>query len=71
MTAQQNLDAAYDNICRNLKRMTEEPKPTYSVDGVSYSWAELFSAYVDKLAEIQKQRQLADGPWRITSRCVT
>lgn len=42
-----DLVAARANIAARLKEITATPKPSYSVDGQSFSWAEY-------LAELQR-----------------
>ena len=49
-TYAENLTTARDQIAANLVSMTASPKPTYSIDGESYSWGELFQLYTNQLS---------------------
>lgn len=64
----ENLTTARDNVAANLAAMTASPKPTYSVDGESYSWSELFSTYTQQLEALEKAIQRASGPFVVRSR---
>lgn len=66
-TAVENLQAALDLAAAKIKEAWENPKPNYSLDGESYSWA-------DYLAMLNKQYQvtlgnliLAQGPYEVRS----
>jgi len=55
------------NVTMALNDMTAQPKPNYSINGQSYSWAELF----DKLQEMKRKLlvdiQDDDGPWEVVN----
>ena len=59
-TYQQNLETTRDQIAANLVSMTANPKPSYSIDGESYSWGELFSLYTNQLSQINALIQAGD-----------
>lgn len=62
-TRAENLDSAIDNVCRQLKDLTDNPKPSYSLDGESYSWSEHWAMLNRQLIDLEKSRQRADGPF--------
>lgn len=47
-----DLTSTRNQIAANLKTMTASPQPSYSIEGQSFSWQELFSAYTAQLKEI-------------------
>ncbi len=55
-----SLQAAYNQVAANLALITATPKPTYSVEGESYSWQELFEAYTRQMEVLKKQMQAED-----------
>ncbi|MCC6419934.1 MAG: hypothetical protein IT429_16995 [Gemmataceae bacterium] len=65
MAALDDLVAARDNVARNLRKITESPKPSYSIDGESVSWDSLFAAYANQLAVLNQQIQLLGGPFEL------
>lgn len=66
-TRAQNLDTALDNAAANLAAITASPKPTYTIDGETYQWGELYELYTSQLEALEKARQRADGPWLVDS----
>lgn len=39
-TPVQNIQTAYENFASKLAEASVNPKPTYSIDGISVSWTE-------------------------------
>lgn len=66
-----NLLTARNNIAAKIAAMSADPKPNYSVDGVSYSWNELFTSLSGQLEKINAQLQMADGGFEIRSQGIT
>jgi hypothetical protein len=64
-TVLDNLTAAKANVAANLAAMTASPKPNYSLDGESYSWAELFDIYMRQLLTLDEAIERAGGPFEI------
>lgn len=64
----QNLETARNNIAAIIAQITASPKPNYSVDGESISWADYLRTLTEQLREIDK---LADGPYEVRSRVIT
>jgi hypothetical protein len=70
-TLAENLDTAINNIGVLLVQMTASPKPSYGLDGESYSWSDYFAMLTAQLKALQEQRQLAGGPIEVRSRGIT
>lgn len=73
MTTQQRLQQAYDDMAVTLAMeqaycAAHGPKPTYSLDGESYSWNEWEEGTIRKLEALKKLIQLEGGPYIISSR---
>ena len=67
-TRAENLQTALDGIAAKLADMSANPKPDYSVDGESYSWAGLFQMLVAQQKELEQALQRASGPFEVRSR---
>lgn len=66
-----NLSTALDSVCKQIRDVTERPKPNYSVDGESYSWSD----HLKNLLEMEKQLRMAiqreGGAFEVRSRGIT
>ena len=62
----ENLTTTRDNIAANLASITASPKPSYSVDGQSFSWNEYHRMLLESLLAVNKQIAAAD-PFEITT----
>jgi hypothetical protein len=62
-----NLQIVYSNLINILMQMTTNPKPSYSLDGESYSWNEYNSMILDKLEKVRQQMIFAGGPFEVRS----
>lgn len=69
-TTLDNLNTAYANAAANLALITQNPKPSYSIDGVSYSWGELHSFYTSQLKTMHDNVIMESGPYQQRSRGV-
>lgn len=69
-TYQENLVTTRDQIAASLVAMTASPKPTYSIDGESYSWQQLFDSYTNQLTKINALIA-GDAPQEVVSYGVT
>lgn len=49
-----SLEQARDNYAAQLEQISKAPKPTYSVEGRSYSWTEYQQFLIEKLRELKK-----------------
>lgn len=54
MTYIDDLKTARDQIADQIKDLTLNPKPTYTIDGQTVKWTEHFSALVDRLEKLDK-----------------
>jgi len=66
-TRGQNIDTALDNIAAQLASMTANPKPNYSIDGQSVSWADYLNMLLQQQESLYHARQMADGPFEVRS----
>lgn len=66
-TAKENLQTAYDNCCAALAALYNDPKPSYSVGGRSYSWNELRESLTKDQYALLQAIQAADGPFECDS----
>ena len=67
-TARENLATARDQVALRIKEVTSSPKPDYSIDGKSVSWASYLDMLLRQYAELEK---LANGPWEVRSRAIS
>jgi hypothetical protein len=67
MTPQQNISQAISNVAANLAAMTANPRPNYSIDGQSVSWADLYRMYTDQMMKLLEIQQALDGPFESRS----
>lgn len=67
-TYRDNLITTRDQIAARLAEVTDSPKPNYSIDGQSVSWAEYFSTLTGQLEAINKLIQQAGSPFMTISR---
>jgi hypothetical protein len=61
-TISENLATAKANLAANLASITANPKPSYSVDGKSYSWTEYMTALLAAIKGIDDQLAADAGP---------
>jgi hypothetical protein len=59
-TTAENLQTAYDNYATILADISESPKPTYSLDGQSFSWTEYQRFLLEQMAAIRMEQNLTD-----------
>jgi hypothetical protein len=71
MTAQQNLQTAYDNLAAQLASITASPKPDYSENGRSISWSAYRSSIIKDMEDLLIQIQHAEGPFEVRSSGIT
>lgn len=73
MTTRERLQAAYEDMAVTLAMeeaycAAHGPKPSYSLDGESYSWTEWREAQVRAMDSLKKLIQLEGGPFIVQSR---
>ena len=65
-----DLTTARDQVAANLKAITANPMPNYSIDGQSVSWQQLFDSYMNSLSALNQQ--IADAePFEFQSQGLT
>lgn len=52
-------------------QITAQPKPNYSIDGESWSWAEYYQMLLTQRIEIERAIQRTQGPIEIRTRMQT
>jgi len=66
-TPAENIGAAIENIASQIRDITANPKPDYSVNGQSVSWSSYLDMLTRQLDALQKAQQNLAGPYqRIT-----
>ena len=70
-TYAENLLTSRNNIAARLAEMTANPKPNYSIDGVSYSWDSLRVSLEQQLTRLNTMLQMAEGGFEIRSQGFT
>lgn len=68
MAATDDLQAAINQIAAQLKDITANPKPDYSVNGQSVSWSSYVQMLADQLVKLQQAQQSLAGPFMRISR---
>jgi len=57
-----DLKTTRDNILERIKEVTAEKKPSYALEGRSYSWTEYLRMLREQLQETLKLINLFEGP---------
>ncbi|CAB4144890.1 hypothetical protein UFOVP466_80 [uncultured Caudovirales phage] len=60
-TIAENLATAKANYAATLASISASPKPSYSIDGRSYSWVEYQKFILEQMAAIDKQTASESG----------
>jgi len=60
LTYLENLEAAKTNIAAVINEITENPKPSYSIDGQTVQWAAYLRMLLDKLRTLDEEIKAAD-----------
>jgi hypothetical protein len=68
MAAVDDLGAAINQIAAQIKDITANPKPDYSVNGQSISWASYLSMLTEQITKLQQAQQSIAGPYQRISR---
>jgi hypothetical protein len=63
--SQASLFTARQNIAAQIASMTATPKPSYSVDGKSFSWGEHFNNLLAALESIDESILRSDGAFEV------
>lgn len=71
MTALENIAAAINNIAAKIAEVSANPKPNYSLDGESYSWADYLKMLTEQITELRQAQAVLSSPYEIRSRGVT
>jgi hypothetical protein len=68
MAAVDDLSTAINQIAAQIKDITANPKPDYSVNGQSISWASYLSMLTEQITKLQQAQQSIAGPYQRISR---
>ncbi|MBC8291475.1 MAG: hypothetical protein H8E37_14330 [Planctomycetes bacterium] len=69
-TNAEQLETIKANVLAILVDLTENPKPTYTIDGQKVAWAEYFKTLTDQLAVIDEQLTSED-PFEIIQQAIS
>lgn len=70
-TALANIETAIINVSNLIQQITANPQPSYSVQGVSISWADYLASLVDQEAKLQEIYIFLSGPYELVTRGVS
>lgn len=68
MAAVDDLGSAINQVAAQIKDITANPKPDYSVNGQSISWASYLSMLTEQVTKLQQAQQSLAGPYQRISR---
>ena len=68
MSAVDDLGTAITQVAAQIKDLTLNPKPSYSVNGQSVSWESYLSMLTEQLIKLQTAQQSLAGPYQRISR---
>jgi len=68
MAAVDDLGTAINQVAAQIKDITANPKPDYSVNGQSISWASYLSMLTEQITKLQQAQQSLAGPYQRISR---
>lgn len=67
-TPAENVGAAIENIAAQIREITSNPKPDYSVNGQSVSWSSYLDMLTRQLGALQQAQQNLGGPFQRVTR---
>jgi hypothetical protein len=62
------IDTAITNLTAKLAELSADPKPSYSVDGQTFSHTEYFKMLTDSLESLITTRRRLQGPYQLMTR---
>jgi hypothetical protein len=68
MSAQSNVQDTINNLTAVIKDITTNPKPNYSINGQSVSWADYLATVTDQLNKMLEIQQKINVPYLIQTR---
>ena len=66
-----NINTAIQNVSSLIQQITLNPQPSYSVQGVSVSWADYLSLLVEQQAKLQEIFIFLSGPYELCTQGVS
>ncbi len=67
-TALESLQAAYNQVCANIAKLTADIHPDYSVDGQGFQWNSTLTTLIEQRDKLKRAIQQEGGPWIVDSR---
>lgn len=67
-TPADDIGAAIVNVAAQIREITTQPKPDYSVGGQSISWGSYLSMLTEQLQKLQAAQQALQGPFQKVTR---
>ena len=61
------IKESLDRAILTRQKILLNPKPSYSIDGQEFKWAEYLEVLNKTIAQLQKEIQSYDGPFEIDS----
>lgn len=71
MAALDDINTAIANVASLIATITASPQPSYSVQGVSYSWSEYLSMLTEQMEKLQEIEIFLSGPYQLISKGVS
>ena len=69
-TPAENLATAYANVCETLAEITENPKPTYNIDGQNILWGDYLTRLTKARTDLAEAIN-AGAPYELHHRAFT
>lgn len=66
-----DLQTGLDNIDRLIARITANPQPNYTIDGVSYNFGDYLQMLITNRAALRQAVQTEGGQYEVVTRGVT
>lgn len=63
----QNLQASRSNLITALVAATADPKPNYSINGQSVSWADYLKMLRSEISAMEQLIAAEDGPYEVVA----
>lgn len=66
-----NIQTSIQQVSALIVLITANPQPSYSVQGVSISWAEYLAQLTEQLNKFMELQVLLSGPYQLVTQAVT
>lgn len=65
-----DLETALNRLDAKIAEVSSNPKPDYSIDGMSVSWGSYYSMLLESRKLLLEQIQLSSGPYEFTTQAI-